>query len=155
MFKFMALATRYTRPLIVTVAGASALVLTASPAGAVSQQQASRPPYSCKLFASEPRVSPDRHEITGLGTSRCTGTGWQDQKIVVTLEANPLPTLYLVLAQASTAYSSSASLKQTVSWPCTFTGTGTYTVETSWYGANGAVYSYEYPGKSIKLNCSL
>lgn len=155
MFKFIALAKTYPRSLTVTaVAGASAFMLAAPPALAASQSPASAPSYRCQLFASEPRVSADRHEIIGSGTSMCTGTGWQDQKIVVTLEARPLPTLYEVLAQASTDYSSSRSLSQTVSWTCNFTGTRTYTVETSWYGQNGAVYSYKYPGKSLALTCS-
>lgn len=155
MFKLISLAKRHMRSLTVTVTvSASALVLGAPPALAATQSQASGPPYRCQLFASEPKLSTDGHEITGLGTSMCTGTGWQDQKIVVTLEAQPLPTLYVVLAQASTDYSSSPFLEQTVSWPCTFSGTGTYTIETSWYGTNGAVYSYKYPGKSLNLTCS-
>lgn len=155
MFKFTALAKTHTRPLTVTaVAGVSAFMLAAPPALAASQSPASAPGYRCQLLASEPKVSADGHEIIGSGTSICTGTGWQDQKIVVTLEAQPLPTLYEVLAQASTDYSSSRTLTQTVSWPCTFSGTRTYTVETSWYGQNGAVYSYKYPGKNLSLTCS-
>lgn len=155
MFEFIPLAKRYARSLTVTaVVSASALVVAAPPAAAASQTKASVPPYHCQLFASEPRVSADGHEITGLGTSTCTGTGWQDQKLVVSLEAQPLPWLYEVLAQASTDYSSSPFLQQKVSWPCSFSGTGTYTIETSWYGKNGAVYSYKYPGKSLKLTCS-
>ena len=155
MFKFIALAKTYPRSLTVTaVAGASAFMLAAPPALAASQSPASPPSYHCQLFASEPKVSGGGHEIIGSGTSMCTGTGWQDQKIVVTLEARPFPTLYEVLAQASTDYSSSRSLSQTVTWPCNFTGTRTYTVETSWYGQNGAVYSYKYPGKSLSLTCS-
>jgi hypothetical protein len=155
MFKFIALAKRSTRSLTVTaVVSASALVLAATPAVAASQSQVSVPSYHCHLFASEPKLSTDGHEITGLGTSTCTGTGWQDQKLVVTLEAQILPMLYVVVAQVSTDYSSSRSLQQTVSWPCTFSGTGTYTIETSWYGENGAVYSYKYPGKSLNLTCT-
>jgi hypothetical protein len=155
MFRLIALAKKYTRPLIVpVVVGASALVLTAQPAGAVSQSQPSVPPYHCQIFASEPKLSTDGHAITGVGTSMCTGTGWQDQKLVVTLEAQPLPTLFQVLAQASTDYSSSPSLEQTVSWPCPFITPGPYTIETSWYGQSGAVYSYKYPAKSLNLTCS-
>ncbi|SRR5260370_22444007 len=155
MFKFLALAKRYTRPLAVTmVVSASALVFTAPSAGAARLSQASVPPYRCHLFASEPRLSTDGHEITGVGASKCTGTGWQEQKLVVSLEAQPFPTLCEVLAQASTGYSSSPSLKETVSWPCTFSGTRPYTIETSWYGTNGAVYSYKYPAQSLNLTCS-
>lgn len=155
MFKFVALAKMYTTSLTVTaVAGASAFMLAAPPAHAASKSPASAPGYRCHLSASEPKVSADGHEIIGSGTSMCTGSGWQDQKIVVTLEALPLPTLYQVLAQASTDYSSSRSLTQSVSWPCDFSGTRTYTVETSWYGQNGAVYSFKYPGKSLSLTCS-
>lgn len=154
MIRFIARAKRYTRPLAVAaMVGTSALVLAAPPALAASQSQAGGPPYHCQIFASEPKVSTDGHEITGFGTSRCTGTGWQDQKIVVSLESHNLPTLYVVVAQASTDYSSSASLQQTVSWPCTFSGTGTYTVETSWYGNDGNLYSFNYPGKSLTLTC--
>jgi hypothetical protein len=155
MFKLIAMTKRHTRSLIVmAVVSASTLVLTATPAVAASQSQAVVPSYHCQLFASEPKVSTDGHEITGRGASMCTGTGWQDQKIIVTLEAQPLPWLYVVLAQTSTDYSSSPFLEQTVSWPCTYTGTGTFTIETSWYGENGAVYSYKYPAKSLDLNCS-
>lgn len=155
MFKFIALAKTYIRPLTVTaVAGASALVLAAPPALAASQSPTGAGGYRCLLFASEPRVSADGHEIIGRGQSVCTGTGWQDQKIVVTLEAQPFPTLYVVLAQASTAYSSSRVLTQTVTWPCNFSGTRTYTVETSWYGQNGTVYSYRFPAENLALTCS-
>lgn len=132
MFKFFA----------TTVAGASVLALAAPPAFAASQSQ---PWYNCRLFAFEPRVSADHHVITGLGASMCFGAGWQDQKLVVTLLAKPLPTLYEVLAQASTSYTSAGTLEKSVSWTCTFTGTRTYTLETSWYGKNGAAYSFKFP----------
>jgi hypothetical protein len=155
LFKFTELAKRYTRPLTVTAAvSASALVLAASPALAASQPQASVPRYYCQLFVSEPKVSPDGHEITGSGGSTCTGTGWQDQKVVVLVEAHDFPTLYEVLAQASTDYSSSRSLRETVSWPCTFSGTRTYTIETAWYGDDGNLYASKFPAQSLSLTCS-
>jgi hypothetical protein len=155
MFKFTELAKRYTRPLAVTAAvSASALVLPASPAIAASQPQASVPRYDCRLFVSEPRVSHDGHEISGRGGSTCTGNGWQDQKVVVLLEAHNFPTLYEVLAQTSSDYSSSRSLRERVSWPCTFTGTRTYTMETAWYGKDGNLYAYKFPAESVSLTCS-
>ena len=61
---------------------------------------------------------------------------------------------YNVVAQASTDYSSSSSLSQKVSWSCIPGVTATYTIETSWYGRNGELYSFAYPGASIKLTCS-
>lgn len=154
MFEFIAPAKRYIRSLTMMAAvSACALVLAAPPALAASQSQASVPGYDCHLFASEPRVSADGHEITGRGAAVCTGTGWQDQKIVVTLEAKPFPTLYEVLARASTDYSSSRFLQQTVSWACTFSGTRTYTVETSWYGQDGALYG-AINSPDVSLTCS-
>jgi len=155
MFKFTELAKRCARPLTVTAAAsASALVLAASPALAASQPQTSVPRYDCRLFVSEPKVSPDGHEITGRGGSTCRGTGWQDQKVVVFLEAHNFPTLYEVLAQASTDYSSSRSVRARVSWPCTFSGTRTYTMETAWYGDDGNLYAYKFPAESVSLTCS-
>jgi hypothetical protein len=135
------------------VVATSAWAFGTSPAAA-SQSEGAGPPSDCRLFAGEPRLSPDGHTITGLGTSRCMGTGWEDQKLVVTLEAKPLPWLYLVVAQASTEYTSSPSLEQTVSWPCTPGVTGVYTIETSWYGKDGELYSFKYPGTSITLTCA-
>ncbi|HZR54707.1 MAG TPA: hypothetical protein VFB06_35060 [Streptosporangiaceae bacterium] len=147
MFKFLA-----RRSLVATVVvSISVLALAAPPAVAATQSQ---PFFSCQLFAFQPTVSADHHEITGFGASTCWGNGWQDQKLVVTLLAQPLPTLYQVLAQASTGYSSSWVLRQRVSWACTFTGTRTYTLETSWYGRNGDAYSYKFPPRSIKLTCA-
>lgn len=154
MSKLATAAQKYMRSLIaLTVAGGGAVMLAAPPAAA-TEPQTPVAPYRCQLFASEPRMSPDGHEITGVGSSRCTGTGWQDQKITVTLEEQVLPTLFLVVAQSSTDFSSSQYLQQTVAWPCTFNGTATYTIETSWYGQSGATYAYQYPGHSIKLTCS-
>lgn len=134
-----------------TVTGASVLALAAPPAFAATRSQSF---YDCRLSAFEPRVSWDHHVITGLGASMCFGTGWQDQKLVVTLLAQPLPTLYEVIAQASTGYTSAGTLEKSVSWTCTFTGTRTYTLETSWYGKNGAAYSYKFPAQSVKLTCA-
>ena len=151
---FSGLVKRYTTAAAATaVAGASTLAFAAPPAAA-SQPPSAGPPSGCQLFASEPRLSPDGHEIIGVGTSRCLGTGWEDQKLVVALQSKPLPWIYNVVAQASTDYSSSPSLSQKVSWSCIPGVTATYTIETSWYGRNGELYSYAYPGTSIKLTCS-
>jgi hypothetical protein len=155
MIKFISLAKRYSRPLTVAaLVGTSALALAAPPALAASQSQDGR--FRCDLFTSEPKVSPDGHAITGTGTSRCTGTGWQDQKVVVTLETQPLPGLLEVVAQASTDYSSSSSVQATLSWPCTFTGPRTYLLETSWYGDDGNRYAFDYPSskRTITLTCT-
>lgn len=146
---------RYRRSLVVTtLISASLLGLTAPSAVAASQSPTDPIYYACHLYAFEPRVSFDHHEITGFGASQCFGTGWQDQKLVVTLLAHPFPTLYVVVAQASTGYSSSSILKQTVSWACTFSGTRTYTLETSWYGRNGDAYGFKFPPQSVTLTCA-
>lgn len=155
MSKFTELAKRYTRPLAVTAAvSASALVLAASPALAASQPLASVPRYDCHIFVSEPVVIDGGHEITARGGSTCTGEGWQDQQIHVLLLTHPFPTLYQVLAQATTGYSSSRVLRETVTWPCTYTGTRTYTMETAWYGDDGNLYAYKSPAESVSLTCS-
>ena len=155
MFKFTELTKRHTGPLAVAAAvSVSALVLAASPALAASQPQTSVPRFDCHVFASEPVVTNGGHEITARGGSTCTGSGWQDQKITVLLLAHPFPTLYEVLAQASTDYSSSRVLRETASWACTFTGTRTYTMETAWYGDNGTRYAYQSPPQSVSLTCS-
>ena len=70
------------------------------------------------------------------------------------LEAHNFPTLYEVLAQASSDYSSKRSLRETVSWPSTFSGTRTYTMETAWYGQDGTLYAYKFPAESVSLTCS-
>jgi hypothetical protein len=137
--------------IVTAVAGAGVLALAAPPAVAASQSQSF---YNCRLFAFEPKVSANHHVITGLGASMCFGTGWQDQKLVVTLLAQPLPTLYQVIAQASTGYTAGGTLEKSVSWTCTFTGTRTYTLETSWYGKDGAAYGYKFPPQSVKLSCA-
>ena len=155
MIKFFSLAKRYTRPLTVAaLAGTSALVLAAPPAMAATQSQDGR--FRCDLFTSEPKVSPDGHTITGTGTSRCTGTGWQDQRVVVTLETQLIPGLLEVVAQSSTDYSSSSTVQATLSWPCTFTGPRTYLLETSWNGDDGDRYAYDYPSskRTITLTCT-
>ena len=154
MFRFSAPAKSLTRSLIATaVVSVSALALGATPALATTASQASAPSYRCHFLAFEPRLSADGHEITGKGASLCRGTGWQDQQIVVTLEEQLFPTLYVVRAQASTGYSPSPHLSQAVSWNCTGTGTHLYTIETSWYGQNGAVYSYKFPPESVSITC--
>jgi hypothetical protein len=148
-------AKKFTRSLIATVAvSASVLTLSATPAlGAVSSQ-AGVPFYRCHLFASEPFVAAEGHEIVGIGSSLCVGTGWQDQKVVVTIEEQVLSTLYVVRAQVSTNYSTSPFLFRLVVWNCTGTGTHLYTVETSWYGRNGAAYSYTFPARSVTITCA-
>lgn len=135
-----------------TAAGASVLALAAPPAVAASQSQASF--YRCLLSAAEPVVSGNGHAITGFGASMCAGTGWQDQKLTVLLLAHPFPTLYEVVARASTSYSSAPFQRLTVTWPCTFTGTRLYTVETSWSGGDGSEYGYKFPAQSVELTCS-
>lgn len=146
---------KYRRSLaLTTMVSAGVLAIAAPPAVAASQSRADQVIYGCHLYAFEPRVSFDHHEITGFGASQCFGTGWQDQKLVVTLLAHPFPTLYIVVAKASTGFSSSSILKQTVSWTCTFSGTRTYTLETSWYGRNGAAYGYTFPPQSVTLTCA-
>jgi len=150
MFKFIT-----WKSLVATaVVSISVLALAAPSAVAASQSPTDPIYYACHLYAFEPRVSFDQHAITGFGASQCFGTGWQDQKLVVTLLAHPLPTLYIVVAQASTGYSSSSILKETVSWACTFSGTRTYTLETSWYGRSGAAYGYKFALQSVKLTCA-
>lgn len=154
MFKLIHPAKKFTRSLIVTVvAGASALALSATPALAASSQ-AGAPFYHCSLSAFEPFVAAEGHEIVGVGASLCMGTGWQDQKLVVTIEEQVMPTLYVVKAQASTGYSGSPFLFRPAVWNCTGTGTHLYTVETSWYGRNGAVYDYRYPPRSVTITCA-
>lgn len=154
MIKLIARAKRYTRPLAVAaVVSTTALVLAAPPALAASQGLDG---FRCDLFTSAPKVSPDGHAITGTGTSRCIGTGYQDQKVVVSLETQILPGLYSIVAQSSTDYSSSSSVQATVSWPCTYGGPRTYTIETSWYGDNGSRYAFDYPSskRTVTLTCT-
>lgn len=138
---------------VLGVVSASSLAL-AAPALAVGSPQAGTAAYDCGLVASEPHVSADGSEITGIGASLCLGTGWQDQKLVVTLEEQPFPTLYVVRAQASTSYSSSPLLLRTVSWTCTGSGTHPYTIETSWYGKNGSAYSYKFSEQTVSITCA-
>lgn len=133
------------------VVGASVLALAAPSAVAA---HASVPSYRCMLSATEPVVSGNGHAITGFGSAMCAGTGWQDQKLSVLLLAHPFPTLYEVVAKASTDYTSVPFLRLTVTWPCTFSGTRLYTVETSWSGDDGAAYSYKFPAQSLKLTCT-
>jgi hypothetical protein len=154
MFKLSAKAKRFARFLTVTtVASASALAL-ATPALAAGNPQASAPVYDCQLFAFEPWLSANGDVITGLGASLCLGTGWQDQKLVVSIEERPFPTLYVVKAQASTGYTSLPLLLKTVSWNCAGTGTHLYTIETSWYGINGSVYSYKFSSETVSITCN-
>jgi hypothetical protein len=155
MFTLIRPAKKFTRSLIVTVAvSASALALSATPAlGAVSSQ-AGVPFYHCHLSASEPFVTAEGHVIVAIGSSLCVGTGWQDQKLVVTIEEQVFSTLYVVKAQASTDYSGSPFLFRPVVWNCTGTGTHLYTVETSWYGRNGAAYAYTFPPSSVTITCA-
>jgi hypothetical protein len=152
MFKFIALAKRCPKPLTLTaVVAASALGFAAQPA--LASQSQGNGPFQCRVFASEPKVSVDGTRIFGHGSSICTGTGYQDQKIVVTLEEHPFPTLYRVLAQASTDYRASREVHQKVSWSCTLSGTHTYTIETSWYGQDGALYG-AINSPDVSLTCS-
>ena len=122
---------KFTRTAAVTAAAAAAaLALTVPPAFAT----ASRPGttfYNCGLRVTEPSLH--QHVITGIASSSCYGTGWQDQKLVVSVEEYILPWLIAVKAQATTGYSSKASLVQRVSFDCTGTGTHVYTIEASWY----------------------
>lgn len=134
-------------------ASASVLALTATPALAAGDSRASVPYYRCHLYASEPFVAAQGHEIVASGASVCVGNGWQDQKLVVTLVEQIFSTLYVVRAQASTRYSRSPILSKAVVWNCTGSGTHRYTVETSWYGRNGAAYGYTFPPKTVTLTC--
>ncbi len=143
------------RSLIVTVAvGASVLALAATPAVAAGDSGASVPVYRCDLFASEPFVTAQGHEIAGSGNSLCVGSGWQDQRLVVTIEEQIFSTLYVVRAQASTRYSTTPFLSKAVVWNCTGSGTHRYTIETSWYGRSGAAYGYTFPPKTVTLTCA-
>jgi hypothetical protein len=155
MFKLIRPAKKFTRSLIVTVAASgSALALSAAPALAADSSQAGVPFYRCHLSASEPFVAAEGNEIVGIGSSLCVGTGWQDQKLVVTIEEQVFSTLYVVRAQASTGYSRSPFLFRPVVWNCTGAGTHLYTVETSWYGRNGAAYGYTFPPRSVTITCA-
>lgn len=155
MFRLIRPAKKSTRSLIVMVAAsASALALSATPAFAAGSSHASMPFYRCNLFASEPFVVAEGHEIVAIGASLCVGTGWQDQKLVVTIEEQVLSTLYVVKAQASTGYSGSPFLFRPVAFGCTGSGTHLYTVEASWYGSNGAAYDYKFSPRSVTLTCA-
>ncbi len=154
MFRLSAKAKRLARLMTVTtVASVSALALT-TPALAAASPQASPPVYDCQLFASEPWLSASGDVITGLGGSLCLGTGWQQQELVVSIEEQAFPTLYVVRAQASTGYTSLPLVLKPVSWNCAGTGTHLYTVETSWYGINGSAYAYKFSSETVSITCS-
>lgn len=157
MFSRIAAKMTTTRSIMTAATSAIALVFAlffaGTPALASSTAPATAPFYYCELSAAQPHVSDDGHQITAFGSSVCAGTGWQDQKIVVTLEEHLFSTLYVDRAQASTDYSSSRLLLQKVSWDCTGSGTHLFTVETSWYGKDGTAYAYKF-ATDVSLTCS-
>jgi hypothetical protein len=119
----------------------SALASTAPVAGS----------YNCTVRVTEPTMH--AHVIYGLATSQCTGTGWQDQRLKVSIEEFVFPTLIEVKATAITDFSASSTLSQWVTFNCAGTGTHYYSVEASWTGADGNAHDYRYPPKEERLSC--
>ncbi|HLK00325.1 MAG TPA: hypothetical protein VKU39_10515 [Streptosporangiaceae bacterium] len=142
---------KFTRTATVTTAVTAAALALAVPQALATTSHSGTATYNCGLRVTEPSLH--EHVISGIASSSCYGTGWQDQKLVVSVEEYILPWLIAVKAQATTGYSSKASLVQHVSFDCTATGTHVYTIEASWYGASGDVYAFRYPPKKITLTC--